>query len=144
MDLFINDYLVTALIAWVVAQILKVVINAVVYKKYDLKRLLGDGGMPSAHSATVSSLAGSVLIHCGIESVEFAIATVLAIIVCRDAMSVRKEVEKHAILLKEMKTNCDIDLELEIGHDGLEVLAGIVLGIIVAFFVYFIGNISLL
>lgn len=95
--------------------------------------------MPSAHSAIVSSLAGSVLIHCGIESVEFAIAAVLAIIVCRDAMGVRKEVEKHAIILKWMKTNCDIDLELEIGHDGLEVFAGIVLGIIVAFQV----NISL-
>lgn len=105
MDLFVNDYLVSALIAWAVAQILKVVINAVVYKKHDLKRLLGDGGMPSTHSATVSSLADSVLIHCGIESVEFAIAVVLAVIVCRDAMSVRKEVEKHAIVLKGMKTN---------------------------------------
>ena len=103
MDPIINDILVTALLAWSIAQVSKVVINAIFYKIYDIKRLWGDGGMPSAHSAMVSSMACITLLQHGIYSELFGICCVVAIIVCHDALGVRKETEKQAIILNEIR-----------------------------------------
>ena len=57
LSLLHNPFLLTVVIAWISAQILKVITHACVYKEFDIKRLWGDGGMPSAHTATVCSLA---------------------------------------------------------------------------------------
>ena len=102
MDPIINDILVTALLAWLIAQVSKVIINATFYKIYDIKRLWGDGGMPSAHSATVSSLACMMALTYGTSSFEFAVTAILAIIVCHDAMGVRLETGKQAMVLNEL------------------------------------------
>ncbi|MBR5217510.1 MAG: divergent PAP2 family protein, partial [Oscillospiraceae bacterium] len=56
-ELFSNAFLITSTSSWLIAQVLKVIINACINKKLDWERLFGDGGMPSGHSATVSSLA---------------------------------------------------------------------------------------
>ncbi|MBR0360513.1 MAG: divergent PAP2 family protein, partial [Clostridia bacterium] len=53
-QLISNPYLITALSSWFIAQVLKVIINAIVSRKLDMTRLVGDGGMPSGHSATVT------------------------------------------------------------------------------------------
>ena len=141
MDPIINDILVTALLAWLIAQVSKVVINATFYKIYDVKRLWGDGGMPSAHSATVSSMACITLLQHGIYSALFGICCVVAIIVCHDALGVRKETEKQAILLNEIREKSEIELserakkiilKEHVGHSAIEVIAGILLGIAVA------------
>ena len=58
-ELLSNGFLLTALSSWFWAQLIKTVLHAIVTKKLDLTRLVGDGGMPSGHSATVSSLAAS-------------------------------------------------------------------------------------
>ena len=85
-----------ALSAWLVAQIMKIVINAIVNKTFSLERLFGDGGMPSGHSATVVAAAMMVGLREGLTSPIFGLALVIAIIVMHDATGVRQEAGKHA------------------------------------------------
>ena len=101
-DLISNQFLIVGVSSWAVAQVLKVFIHAAIYKKLEWERLFGDGGMPSGHSATVTSVAAMSGLACGLGSFEFAIATILAIIVCHDAMGVRRETGKQAVLLNEL------------------------------------------
>ena len=88
-ELLSNGFLLVALSSWFWAQLIKTVIHAIVTKKIDFTRLVGDGGMPSGHSATVSSLATAAAIVYGPGSFQFAIAFIFAIVVCKDAMGVR-------------------------------------------------------
>lgn len=144
-DLFTNPFLLTSLSGWAVAQILKVIINGVVYKKWELERLFGDGGMPSGHSATVSSLACITGLAYGTSSFEFAFTLILAIIVCHDAAGVRLETGKQAKILNEMMKGIDIIFSNEVaevklkemvGHTHTQVVAGAMLGIVDAIVMY--------
>lgn len=146
-DLISNPFILTAFSSWTIAQVLKVIINAVTYKKISLERLFGDGGMPSGHSATVSSMAIFSALTYGAGSFEFAITFILAAVVCHDAMGVRQETGKQAVVINEMlrtfsimteKTLPEIKLKELVGHSPLQVAAGIALGIANAFFMYFI------
>jgi len=89
-----NPFLIIPMLAWFTAQVLKTIIHAVINRKFDITRMFGDGGMPSGHSATVTSLAVLSALVYGCGSFQFAIAAVLAIIVCHDAMCVRLESSK--------------------------------------------------
>ena len=82
-DFISNKFFITAVVSWTVAQVLKVFIHAFITKSWDFSRLFGDGGMPSGHSATVSSLATISALTYGFGSFEFAISGILAIIVCQ-------------------------------------------------------------
>ena len=144
-DLITNPFLLTSLSGWAVAQILKVIINGVVYKKWDIERLFGDGGMPSGHSATVSSLACITGLVYGTGSFEFAFTLILAIIVCHDAVGVRLETGKQARILNEMMKALDIMFSHEVaevklkemvGHTHAQVIAGVALGVLDAIVVY--------
>ena len=146
-DLATNPFLLTSLSGWGIAQVLKVFINAVVYKKIDISRLFGDGGMPSGHSATVSSLACICGLVYGAGSFQFAITAILAIIVCHDAMGVRLETGKQSMVLNEIIESMDImfsdqlaevKLKEMVGHTPFQVLAGITLGILDAIVVYYV------
>ena len=132
-DLFTNPFLLTGIGSWFVAQVLKTVVHCIIYKKLDFQRLVGDGGMPSGHSATVSSLATICGLSFGFGSVEFAISAILAIIVCHDATGVRRETGKHAEvlneLLKSLETGEPVDLKELVGHTPVQVFAGILIGI---------------
>ena len=98
--------------------------------------------MPSAHSATVTSLATISGLYCGLNSSEFAICSILAFIVCRDAMGVRLETGKQAAIIKEIvqafeeltsqKTLPEIKLKEFVGHTPFQVLVGGILGILLA------------
>ncbi len=68
LDVFANKMLLGSLMSWAIAQIVKTVIFAIMNKTIDLSRLTGDGGMPSAHSATVTSLATIAAFECGLSS----------------------------------------------------------------------------
>lgn len=137
-DFFRNPFLLVSVISWFVAQVLKLITHAIVYKELDFKRLLGDGGMPSAHTATVSSLAALAGIVYGLASFEFAIAAVMTVVICRDAVGVRYETGKQAQILNEivqMIENpeiAEIKLKEFVGHTPLQVMMGAVLGILVA------------
>ncbi len=141
-----NKFLITALSSWFVAQLLKTVINAIITRKFDILRLFGDGGMPSGHSATVTSLATGIGLSFGFNSYQFAITTVLAIIVCHDATGVRLETGKQAVVINELvklfKTPNssefpEVKLKEFVGHTPFQVLAGILVGIINTLFIYF-------
>lgn len=124
--------------AWISAQILKTIIHAILNRGLDLKRLLGDGGMPSGHSATVTAVALSTGLTAGFDSPLFAVAAFLAIIVMHDAMGVRRETGKQAKALNDLMaiiydegTAPEIKLKEFVGHSPLQVFFGFILGIIV-------------
>lgn len=140
-DIIHNKTLMTAVMAWLVAQVLKTIIYCVVNRKIDIGRLVGDGGMPSGHSATVVALAVRSGMDFGVSSSEFAIAAILAIIVMHDAMGVRRESGKHAKALNEIiaimsdfneNINSDKMLKEFLGHTPLQVTAGAILGAVIA------------
>ena len=132
LELISNPYLLTGLGAWFLAQLLKTIIYGIINKEIRWERLVGDG-----HSATVTSVAMMAGLRCGWGSFEFALAGILAIIVCHDAMGVRRETGKHAILINELVQAFEklYDDELPeqklktfVGHTPVQVLAGIALG----------------
>ena len=140
-DLFSNPFLISGLAAWLIAQILKTIIHFAVYKKLEVERLFGDGGMPSGHSATVASVCTMCGLVYGLGSVEFAISAILAIIVCHDAMGVRRETGKQAVVLNELLKSLEAghtpDLKELVGHTPLQVTMGILIGIANALVMYY-------
>ena len=133
-----NHMLINSLLAWAAAQLLKTVIYAIMNRRLDISRILGDGGMPSGHSATVTALAVTAALEYGLSSSVFAISAVLAIVVMHDALGVRLEAGKHAKALNELLELFSSDLENEVkmkeflGHTPLQVFFGAVLGAAVA------------
>ena len=144
LKLFTNPVLLISGCAWIVAQMLKMIINSIVNKKLSWDRLVGDGGMPSGHSATVTALATMCGFAKGFGSAEFALAAVFAIIVMHDAMGVRLEAGKQAMsiisiaevlndYLSEHDTRIKTDkLKVLVGHTPLQVVCGSLLGAAIA------------
>ena len=146
-DLVTNPFFMTPIISWFVAQIIKTILHAIANRSVDFKRMMGDGGMPSCHSTTVASLAFLCLLHFGIDSFQFAISVILAIIVCHDAYGVRQEAGKHAAILNKLMEESDQDfseylpkgkLNMYIGHRPAEVFVGVFIGIGMAIVMYFV------
>ena len=144
-DLITNPFLITSVSSWAMAQVLKVIIHGFIYKKIVWERLFGDGGMPSGHSATVSSLAVICALMEGTGSVAFAISAILAIVVCHDAMGVRREAGKQAAILNDLVEAFnklpqddlpEAKLKEFVGHTPVQVLAGVVIGIGNAFLMH--------
>lgn len=141
-DLLSNFMLASAVSSWFVAQVLKVFTGIFKLKKFTVVEFLfGTGGMPSSHTAAVCAVATSSGMVFGLGSYQFAISMVLAMIVMRDAMGMRRQVGEHAkalnIIIKEL-SEAKNDTELTIkalgelaGHTPLQVFAGAILGIIV-------------
>ena len=137
-----NKILLTAFAAWFLSQFAKVIIYRIINKKFSRERFLGDGGMPSSHSAIVASVATAAGLLCGWDSPLFAIAAVLAVIVMHDAMGVRHETGKQAKVINNMLklfesmgrgelTPAETLKEL-VGHTGRQVFVGAVFGILAA------------
>lgn len=138
-ELITNRLLITGISSWFVAQLTKTIIYAIINKKLVLERMVGDGGMPSGHSATVTSLAVISGLSFGFDSFQFAVTALLAVIVCHDAMGVRLETGKQAQIINEMveafeiwtkKELPEIKLKEFVGHTPIQVIAGILLGIL--------------
>ena len=137
-ELLSNQILVSAVTGWLVAQVLKTIIDFSLNKSFSPERLVGSGGMPSSYSATVCALVTSTVVRYGVASNEFAFSFVLASIVMYDAIGVRRETGKQARLLNMImqqdffKLNAvDFQEKLKefVGHTPLQVLAGAILGI---------------
>ena len=141
----LNPILTVALLAWFVAQVLKTLINFILLGKFQLERMWGDGGMPSAHSATVCAMVIATARTEGIASSIFAVASVVAIITMHDAMGVRHETGEQAKVLNQMiaqwidvsEKNApflqNMHLKEMVGHTPLQVVAGVLVGIAVGF-----------
>lgn len=137
-----NRILIASFFGWLCAQLLKTIIYVLVNKNFNPERLMGDGGMPSSHSATVMALVTATYFYYGSNSFEFAVSGVLALIVMHDAMGVRRETGKQAKVINNMmewfqQLDSDIPAEVKlkefVGHTPLQVLFGALLGIIVGF-----------
>ena len=131
----VNEILTVSIVSWFVAQVLKTIINFILLGKFQLERMWGDGGMPSAHSATVCAM---VIAAARSEGV-----SVVAIITMHDAMGVRHETGEQAKVLNQMieewidisEKNSpflqNMHLKEMVGHTPLQVVAGMVVGIVV-------------
>lgn len=140
LDIFSNRVLWCAVTAWFVAQALKIPTYWLVEKKLDLMRFFGSGGMPSSHSAFVVALTIMIGAVEGFDTAIFALSAVLAAIVMYDATGVRKETGNQAEVLNEILRKvfvdgepiADDDLKELVGHTKVEVLGGVIVGIMCA------------
>ncbi|KMT12768.1 hypothetical protein BVRB_4g088620 [Beta vulgaris subsp. vulgaris] len=140
-----NFPLVSSLLAISLAQFLKIFTSWFKEKRWDSKRMLSSGGMPSSHSAGVTALAMAIGLQEGTGGSAFALAVVLACVVMYDASGVRLHAGQQAQLLNQIVcelppehpvSNCK-PLRDSLGHTPLQVLAGAILGLVVAYLVKF-------
>lgn len=131
-DLRKNHFLRVGLSSWLLAQGMKTLLYGAKTGKFEISRLLGDGGMPSGHSATVTSLAVASALKYGADSYAFALSAILAAVVCHDAMGVRLETGKQAAainaLMEQSTTGAKTKLKEFVGHTPAQVAAGMALG----------------
>jgi uncharacterized protein len=135
-----NRILLVALAACLIAQGTKVIVELAQYRRLNFKVMAESGGMPSSHSALVTALAFGVGAARGWNSVEFAIATVFAIIVMYDAAGVRQSSGKQAQLLNQVISELfqgdhhltELRVKELLGHTPLQVMVGGILGALIA------------
>ncbi|MCC8127275.1 MAG: divergent PAP2 family protein [Clostridiales bacterium] len=144
-ELFQNEILVSSVIAWTIAQVLKTSIDSWLNRRFLAERLVGSGGMPSSHSSIVCGLTVSTALVYGIGTFEFSICFVLAAVVMYDAIGVRRETGKQSKLLNLILEQNLFELNEDqfheklkefVGHTPLQVFAGAVLGIVTSLVVH--------
>lgn len=138
-EFFKNRIFMTVLLAWVIAQGIKIARGVIKERRFDFKWLILMGGMPSTHTAGVSALAATLGLTYGFDSAIFAVALVLALIIIFDAQVVRRASSKQAKILNKLiediyfKRGVKEEVLKELlGHTPIEVLGGVILGIMVA------------
>ncbi len=141
MELLRNEVLWISMVAWLVAQLVKVFSVLIKERRLKLRLLVASGGMPSSHSATVSALATAVGLLNGLNSVIFGIAAILAIVVMYDAAGIRQAVSRQSIVLDRIVNELKVgrprgeverDLKELVGHTPYQVFVGAFIGILVA------------
>ena len=140
--IFQNKILIIGAVAWLLSQVTKTVIYLIINKHLVWERLLGDGGMPSSHSATVTAVAVATGRLIGWDSPVFAVAAILAMIVMHDAMGVRQETGKQAKVINSLvdlfnslgrgELTPEETLKEFVGHTRRQVLVGACFGAIIA------------
>ena len=134
MNYFYEHVYLVPVIAWLVAQLGKSVYR--MYQRVEWQHWMSAGGMPSVHAATVMSLTTAMGLKYGIRADLFVVTCVFSAIVLYDAMNVRYESGLHAQLLNKLWPEGKLNTYL--GHLPLEVLVGGVLGILVAFGLFYV------
>lgn len=136
---FQNKALMAGLIAWLLAQIIKMPLDYFYSRKWNWALLLTTGGMPSSHSSLLTATSLGIGLYHGFDSPVFAIAVAITMVVVYDAAGVRRQAGIHAqrinVLFKELLRGHMLnekDLREVLGHTPLEVMGGILLGLIVA------------
>lgn len=134
---FYNDYkfLLVPVCTWALIQLFKFFMDFKQTKKFHIKRLMGAGGMPSSHSASIVCVTTMIGKKFGITDPYFAFCGLMAFIVMYDAAGVRRAVGKQAKLLNEIlndkKLSNDKKLQEMMGHTPLQVFVGFVIGLTV-------------
>ena len=129
-------FLLIPLLAWGSVQLFKFITDAIKHKRINLRRLVETGGMPSSHSAVVTSLMASIAVAEGVTSTNFAMAFIFGIIVMYDAAGVRRAAGKQAGILNQLiysnqvKVDTNEKLKELLGHTPVEVFAGAIWGVI--------------
>lgn len=131
-------YVLVPFLVWFGIQFFKVITDIIKTKKFNFKRIMGAGGMPSSHSAVVTSLATLIGKYEGIDTPLFGIAVIFAFIVMYDAAGVRRAAGKQAKLLNKIVetpglTGVEVSEKLVevLGHSPIQVIVGAIIGIIV-------------
>ena len=138
-----NYVFYSVVLAWFIAQTVKVILGAVREKRFNFKWFVGTGGMPSSHAAAVTALASSVGLYAGFHAPLFAVTLMFAIVVLFDAQGVRRSSGKQAEILNRIlddiywKRKIQEDRLFELlGHTPIEILAGIAIGIFISLLCY--------
>ena len=126
-----------ALLAWFLAQLIKVILELVLLGRFDVKRFVSSGGMPSSHSALVVAAATAIGRLYGFDGPAFALAAVLSAVVMYDACNVRRSAGDAARLVNQLLEHVEKltaedfadDLKIIMGHTPLQVAAGALLGL---------------
>ena len=148
-EILSNQVLVSAVAGWIVAQVLKTMLDFALNRTINWERMVGSGGMPSSHSATVCGLTTAAALRYGVGSFEFAVCFVLSMVVMYDAMGVRRAAGEQAEAINELREIISEDqveedpfpewgkpLREALGHKPTEVISGAILGIAVSFLAF--------
>jgi acid phosphatase family membrane protein YuiD len=143
--IFQNYVFLSTIIAWSVAQLIKLPLNYFFTKRWNWALLISVGGMPSSHSALVTATATGVGLYAGFNSPVFALAVALAMVVIYDATGIRRQAGIHAqtinLLVEELLQGHmapEKQLREVLGHTPLEALGGVILGLIVPVLLWFV------
>lgn len=139
-----NKPLMCSALGWLTAQVLKFLISWLIDKKMDWRRCFGMGGMPSSHTAFVFSLTLATGLTEGFQSTYFALAFALMVVVVYDAMGVRYETGRQGKIINQIlrelfmegKPLTDEKLKELVGHSPIEVLGGVIVGLVITMIVY--------
>lgn len=133
-----NKYVYVPFLLWFFIQAFKVVYDLVTTKKFNFKRIIGAGGMPSSHSAVVTGLATLIGKYQGVDSPIFAVSLILALVVMYDACGIRRAAGKQAALLNKIietpgLTGVQVSEKLVevLGHTPVQVFVGAFIGLVV-------------
>lgn len=132
-----NAIIDAALLAWFLAQLIKVIIDLIIIRRFDVQRFVSSGGMPSSHSAMVAACSTAIGKIYGFDGAYFAISAVFSVIVMYDAFNVRRSAGDTAKLVNQLLAHVERltaedfaeDLKEVMGHTPLQVLMGALLGI---------------
>jgi acid phosphatase family membrane protein YuiD len=137
--ILLNHVLITGLASWILAQALKIPIDLIQNRHWNWALFFAAGGMPSSHSALVTSTAMAVGLHSGFDNPLFGVATAMAMVVVYDATGIRRQAgmqaQKINILVEELLQGHPISqehLREVLGHTPLEALGGVLLGLVLA------------
>ena len=138
-----NPIIDCALLAWFLAQAIKVMLDALVLRRFDPRRFVSSGGMPSSHSALVVACSTAVGKLYGVSGPEFALAAIFAAVVMYDACNVRRSAGDTARLVNQLLEHVERltadefaeNLKEVMGHTPLQVLLGALLGLAVGLLV---------
>lgn len=131
-----NPIIDCALLAWFLAQLIKVLLELILLRRFEPKRFVSSGGMPSSHSAMVVACATAIGKFYGIDGPFFALAAVVSAVVMYDACNVRRSAGDTARLVNQILKHVERltaedfaeDLKEVMGHTPLQVLMGAILG----------------
>ena len=132
-----NPIIDCALLAWFLAQLIKVILEAVLTRRLDMRLFVSSGGMPSSHSALVVACTAAIGKLHGIHGPDFALAVILSAVVMYDACNVRRSAGDTARLVNQLLAHVEKlaaedfadDLREVMGHTPLQVLMGALLGL---------------
>lgn len=137
-----NKYIYVPFLLWLGIQLFKLIYDLVTTKKFNFKRIMGAGGMPSSHSAVVTGLATLIGKYQGVDTPIFAVALILAFVVMYDACGVRRAAGKQAALLNKLietpgLTGVQVSEKLVevLGHTPIQVFVGALIGVVVGLIV---------
>ena len=132
-----NKYIYVPIILWFGIQLFKLIYDLCTTKRFNFKRILGAGGMPSSHSAVVTSLATLIGKNLGVDSPIFALALIFAFVVMYDACGVRRAAGKQAKVLNDIVNTPGLStvqvqekLQEALGHTPIQVFVGALIGLI--------------